>query len=378
LFAGWDVVAVVLAATMIGLFAFETQSDLPEGTISRTFDLGAALLLSAAVAALVVFRRWPLGALAVVLAFNAWWHKAAYDNELINAPTLVALFAVGATGDRRQQLAGLVMGIVPVTVVVVVVEHESWRQVVDADGWTIAAILLGEIVRSRRALMDSYRRRAERAESERESEARRQVAEERLRIARDLHDLLGHTVSVMMVQAGVAADALPDRPGRAADAIAMLRAAGKQATAEVRATVELLRQHDAPELAPTPGLGDLDTLVESGSQLGLRVEYRPPREPGAISPLDALTIYRVVQEALTNVVRHSRASRVRVQVQDGPGRLAVSVCDDGVGPPDDHRAGNGLTGLTERVEGVGGRLRHGPGPDGGFLVEADFPARRPA
>ena len=105
-------------------------------------------------------------------------------------------------------------------------------------------------------------------------------------------------------------------------------------------------------------------LIGSCRQLELRVDYRPPTDPGAISPLVALTIYRVVQEALTNVVRHARASRVEVRVHDDPSGLAVTVCEDGVGPPPGHRAGNGLSGLSERVDGAGGTFRHGPGRAG--------------
>lgn len=372
-----DLMEVTLAALLLVLlFVLSPNDELPPDVVPRSFDGLAAGLLVAATTALLLCRRAPVLAVVVTLACNAAWHQVPFDDRFINVPTAVALYAAGLTGSRRVQLTSAVLGTVPVFVMVVLVRGDSARYAVQAAGWCLAALLFGALVHDRRLLMDSYRRRAVRAEAEQEAEARRRVTEERLRIARDLHDLLGHTVSAMMVQAGVAADALPDRPAKAVDALRALRQAGRQATGEVRATVELLREPVPAGRSPSPGLADIGSVVASAERLGLRVDHRGA-DAVELDPLVELTVYRIVQEALTNVARHADADEVRVAVRHGDGHVVVEITDDGVGPSPGYRPGTGLTGMVERAALAGGGLRHGPGPDGGFRVTACLPVTGP-
>lgn len=379
---GVDLVAAGLTVVLMALFAL-SAADEPGN--DRPLDAIAVGLLVSATALLLAHRRFPGPMALAILALNFWWHAAGYASEAINVPTVLAYFSVGLTGRRPVQwgvgalTAVLLVGSVAVT-------GGPWTTLIDAIGWTAAAILLGEVVRSRGELLAHYAERAERAEAERDLEAERRVAEERLRIARELHDVLAHTVSVMAVQAEVAADALDRAPATGATpearaAVGAIRAAGLDAMAEVRATVSILRGADpALGTAPAPGLARLDELIETARAAGLEVtlDWSPP--DGPLPPMVGLTAYRVVQEALTNVVRHAGASCVRVRMRrDGPS-LVVEVTDDGQasGATATPAAGLGLRGMAERVSSLGGTLDAGPRPGGGFRVRAALPVGDPA
>ena len=378
-----NLAVIALAITLIVVLAVEPDNDLPPGVVPRPLDALAAALFVAASAALLLRRRWPLLVFAFALACNAGWHKLAYDSSLINLPTFLAAYAVGLTGDRRRQLAALAIGCCPI-VVVFLIEDLPLSGAFDAVGWTIVAVLFGEVVRSRGILLEAYRERAERAEADRESEAQRRVATERLRIARDLHDLLAHTVSLMMVQAGVAADALPSRPEAAQRAITALRQSGRQATAEIKATVEVLRQDEAAELAPSPTTADLTTLVETVREVGIRVRAEIDPETATLAPLLQLTIYRVVQEALTNVTRHATATEVNLAIVRLANDVTITVRDNGRGANGSNEPGHGggrseghgLAGIRERAALAGGSVSYGNSPAGGFVLTARIPADR--
>jgi signal transduction histidine kinase len=372
---------VVLGGVMLVVFTAQPDNDVAADVESRGFDWLALLIVVAAAATLLLRRRYPIAVVVVILASAAglrtgaelgWWNSLGYTNGLLNATAFVAYFTVGATGDRRKQVAALVLTAVPL-LVIQVLEGEPLWWILSNAGWPVAAVLFGELSRSRRSLMDSYQRRAERAEADREAEASRRVAEERLRIARDLHDLLGHTVSVMMVQAGVAEDKLDTAPERARAAIRHIRGAGRQAIKEVRATIELLR-HDDVELASTPAITDIAQLADNAEQLGLHVECDIAADAVDVDPLTSLTVYRVVQEALTNVMRHSTATHVSVVLRSDDGRLTCRVRDDGAPSRPRVVGGFGLDGMAERVALAGGTLHYGPRAEGGFEVVARFPA----
>jgi signal transduction histidine kinase len=370
-----DAVAVVFTVVLMVLFAFGPDD---ESASVRGIDATAVVLFVAAFAALLARRRHPGLVVVAVLVMNFWWHKSGYANEAINVPTVLAFFSVGLTGDRRLQWA--VGSITPVVVVIAVgTSGAPWNALIDAIGWTMAALLLGELVRRRGQVLERYAERAERAEADREHEAERRVAEERLRIARELHDLLAHTVSAMSVQAEVAADAIErgrarDDSGEVGAAVAAIQGASRDAMAEIRATVTVLRGADgATGTAPAPRIDRLDDLFDTARAAGL-VVTDDVAAPGELPPMIELTAYRIVQEALTNVVRHAGASRVEVRLAREAGALVVEVGDDGCGATAPERAdGFGLRGMAERVASLGGSLDLRPSAMGGFGVRATLP-----
>jgi signal transduction histidine kinase len=265
-----------------------------------------------------------------------------------------------------------------VLVVAVPVEEPTFEVVLGGIlGGAFAILLPGVVgiwVRTRAELLSALRERAERAEAERELLARDAVLTERTRIAREMHDAVGHRVSLMVLQAGAIEMAAGDRV-RVATLAEQVQVAGRQALDELRQAVGVLRsadQEDAP-LAPQPGLDDLERLVKECRAVGMDVELH---QPAAIS-VDAVTsraAYRIVQEALTNAGRHAPGSRVTVDVDDRAHELVVRVRNGGHPPVDDVPGGGfGLVGLRERVRTLGGRFRAEPRLDGGFEVEAGLP-----
>jgi signal transduction histidine kinase len=238
-------------------------------------------------------------------------------------------------------------------------------------------LLLGEAVRSRRAWAAEVRARLRRAEEDREREAERRVQQERLRIAREMHDVLAHTIAAINVQAGVAGDVIDEAPDKARASLQEIRRQSRDAIAELKATVGVLREGStAAPRAPAPGLADIDGLIETAAGAGVRVEVSVA---GPARPLPAtvdLSAYRIVQESLTNVVRHAHASEAIVNVRYDPGAVVLQVRDNGTGDANgttgDGR-GHGLIGMRERAAALGGTLEAGAGPGGGFLVQATLP-----
>jgi signal transduction histidine kinase len=245
-------------------------------------------------------------------------------------------------------------------------------------GWTAAAVLLGEALRNRRSLLLGRHERARFLERSRAEEAARRVAEERLRIARDLHDGVAHAMATINVQAGAAAHVLDRRPDAAREALRAIARASGEVLDELAAMLTLLRQDGQPaDRAPTPGLADIARLAESTGATGLSVELCIDDPAPVVPAVIGTAAYRVVQESLTNVLRHSRANTVRVGLRPGPAGLVVSVIDPGPAKRDGMAgAGVGLRGMTERVTATGGRLHAGPTLTGGFEVRAEWNGRQ--
>ena len=239
----------------------------------------------------------------------------------------------------------------------------------------IAGWLIGRYLRARRSVTDRLQQETMRLAEDREARAREAVAEERARIARELHDIVAHTLGTIVLQAA-AADARFDRePERARTALRTIEATGRQALGEMRRLLGLLREADVePGRTPQPGMHDITALVEGVRTAGQPVELDVEGEPIPLPPGLGLATYRVVQEALTNVVKHAGGAPARVRLAFGGDALAVSVTDTGcaAGAADDG-AGQGLVGMRERVSIFGGDLFTGRRPDGGFVVEARFP-----
>ncbi|WP_079084712.1 sensor histidine kinase [Streptomyces dysideae] len=361
---------LVIGAVCIGLFT---------GGGDRPDALGWTLLIAAHVP-LVWRRRHPMLVLAAVVALIVPYH--ALDNNH-NAPTpaaFVALYTVAVTGrPLRTILVGATVLGISVSVMLTV-DTKQALELVRISGWILAVLFSGVDIRYYRQYVTSLVERAERAERTREEEARRRVAEERLRIARDLHDLLAHSITLIGVQTSVAAHVLaadPERLDRQTVAKALDDIAGTCRTArgELRTTLEVLREQGAvgeEARGPLPGLDGVPDLVEAARLAGVRVEQsvRVREAPPAVGA----AAYRIVQEALTNVVRHAGPEPdVRVDLYEEDGALRLSVTDDGMGPETGGVSGFGLVGMRERARSVGGTLDAGPRAEGGFEVAAVLP-----
>jgi signal transduction histidine kinase len=222
-------------------------------------------------------------------------------------------------------------------------------------------------MRNRRLLAAETRERLRLAKIEQESHA----VTERMRIARELHDIVAHTVAVIGVQARVAADTLDDNPAQARVALDVISTATREATAELRATIDVLREGEDAPMSPTPGISQVPALVESVEAGGLPVELSVSGDRRRLAGSVELTAYRVIQESLTNVVRHSGASRAEVEIAYQPHTLTVSVTDNGVGAGGS--SGFGIQGMKERVIAAGGTITAGATENGGFRVRAEIP-----
>lgn len=235
-----------------------------------------------------------------------------------------------------------------------------------------AAWLLGDNLRTRRAYLREVEERAARLEREREANARRAAAEEQARIARELHDIIAHNVSVMTVQAAAAGDAFETQPGRVREALASIESTGREALTELRRLLGSVRPGDASSsFAPQPGLARLDDLIEQVRTTGLSVELTVQGDPRDLPPSVDLSAYRIVQEALTNTIKHAQASKANVVVRYGSEVLELEVADDGRGAVDGAKRGHGIIGMRERAALFGGELE--ASPTGGFSVHSRIP-----
>ena len=236
-------------------------------------------------------------------------------------------------------------------------------------GW-----LVGYALRERTEQTQAAEERAARAERDREAAARVAVAEERARIARELHDVVAHAVSVMVLQVGAVRHRMPDSQAENREALQNVEQAGRTALAEMRRLLGAMRRDDdQPEYLPHPGLADLDSLLDDVRAAGLAVRLQVHGEPVALPPGLDLSAYRIVQEALTNTLKHAHAHQAEVDVHYEPHDLRVEVRDDGRGPTTGDGLGHGLVGIGERVKIFGGDLSAGAAPTGGFVLRARLP-----
>jgi signal transduction histidine kinase len=331
--------------------------------------VGCLLLLGA--------RRWPLSTVWATAAISATV-LALLPQAPPCAPVVAALFLLAARTNRRT-----VIGASAVVGIALTAEAFAVRPELSALGanlavaaWTQLPSALGDAFRSRRELLVSYKERAERAEAASEQEAHRRVAAERLRIARELHDVVAHHLTLVNAQAGVAHHLVRQDAERAYEALGQIRDTSRAALDELRATVGLLRQPDEPDQprTPAPGMRDLPALLDSFRHAGLPVDVQRTGPYDAVPPLTDLTAYRVVQEALTNAGKHVGGAHAQLTIAVHGNRLEVIVADDG-GDGRITRAGTGLglISLSERVRAADGTLQTGPSPEGGFRVHAVLP-----
>ena len=364
-------VLVFAAATAAALVIFIVAR---EGGRTEPDILGAGLLVLAG-APLLVQRRWPVAAFGAVIAVVMVYLSLDYAGGTELPLILAGLYGVSSAGRRwwTAVLAGLFAG--GGSVYRLFVEGDDPLNVTVGAALLLLTALLGDSVHARRVLRRETQERLRAADAEKESLARALVAEERLRIAHELHDVMAHTITTMSVQAGAVADLVEHRPDRVREPVAAMRKSAREAMLELRAIIRLLRESDQEVgRAPQPRLDQLDDLVagveDTGLDVDLVIEGAPERKPSAA--LD-LTAYRIIQEALTNVIRHADASHVQVRLAYEPTRLHVKIADDGRGANGQPSDGHGLRGLRERTNAVGGSLDAGPRREGGFLVEASLP-----
>ena len=302
------------------------------------------------------------------------------DDRLVPADWVAFLlgiaigFLLGGLRERRQAIAGLAI-LLGVAAIVTRNDPEgafgdlAWLALVFGVAWVVG-FGLGQKFREG----DEAKERAERAEREREEQARLAVAEERARIARELHDVVGHSVSVMTVQAAGARRLLDPDQEREREALMVVEQTGREALAEMRRLVGVLRRpEEAPALAPQPSLEHVDRLVEQAREAGLPVELRVEGDPVELAAGLDLTAYRLVQEGLTNAVKHARATHADVLLRYDDGHVELTVTDDGTGDGGGESGGHGLVGMRERVSVYGGELEAGPRPGGGYRLRARLP-----
>ena len=337
--------------------------------------LGVLLLVVPALS-VAALPRARLLVLAGTTAALLMYLVRGYPGVVAAVPVLVALYAAVRAGHRRAAGAAVLVALVGGITGQLLVTHatppaaglfQNWFLLI---GWLVAASVAGEVTRQHRAYLDQVERRARDAEQTREETARRRADEERLRIARELHDSLTHSISVITVQAGVAVHLARKRGAEVPAALLAVQQASGDAMRELRATLEVLRDQDHP----TSGLDRLDTLVGHVRQTGLPVTVEISGAPRPLTPAVDLAAYRIIQEALTNATRHAGPATSVVRLDYRDRELAIRVEDDGRGTADAPFApGLGLTGMRERVTGLGGSLHAGPRLDGGFQVHATLP-----
>jgi signal transduction histidine kinase len=391
--------------TLLGLPGLFTVNDALADKLDLRFrspDALAVLLTLAQAVPLAWRRRAPRAVLAVT-GLAALAHLAiGYLPTWAEFGALIALYTVAAHCPWRQSVVAAALVAAGLAVYAVIVARrypapfdqrlQSWAV---SYAQFAAAWFLGTVQRRRLDYTAKLEALTAQLASEQELRARWAVAAERGRIARELHDVVAHSVSVMVVQAGAARRTLAASPDQATTALDQIESTGRQALVELRRLLGLLRSGDRDDedaLAPQPGLARLETLAAAAREAGLPVEVVVEGEPRPLPPGVDLSAYRIVQEALTNSLKHAGPARARVQVRYGREALEVQVTDDGngseppsaavgrlrpadspVGDRQPHRSGNGLIGMRERVALFGGTLETGPRPEGGYRVAARLP-----
>lgn len=378
----WAFDAVLAVAVFaLGIFGTVEIDGASEATFSRPSDFYHFALVGLMALPLVFRRVYSIPVFVVVLA--AWIADRGLDYP--DSPAAfgvgVAFYTLGAELDRRRSLR---IGGISGAVVVGWTIFGTWllESVTAVDVFTtliatLTPLLLGREMHERRRRVEELQARAERAETEREERTKQAVLEERARIARELHDVVAHQMTVMTLQAEGAKRLAAGSDPRLAEALETIRVAGHSALAEMRRTVGLLRtDEDTPETEPLPRLSDLAALVAQMRDAGVPVEFDVRGNQPPLSDSTELSIYRIVQESLTNAVRHGGPEvTTKVSVEYGEEGVDVTVSDDGRGAAADSQdnGGHGLIGMRERIAVLGGDFEAGPRAGGGYLVHASIP-----
>jgi signal transduction histidine kinase len=378
-----DIVIVALVGTLSIGGAIMGHSH--HGTLPgyRHIDAFGVALLAVSALALAARRQYPVPVLVFTVITVMLYYLLGYPYVVAFVALYVAFFTAITTGHRLAAWAGAA-----------VLSANMWLSklagypiTASALAWAVACLLIalcaGEVIRLRRAYLGSLRQRAIAAERAKDEEGRRRASEERLHIARELHDLIGHNISLINVQASVGLHLLDRQPEQAAAALTAIKQASKDTLDELRLVIGTVRgaEDEGSPRRPARGLGDLDALVSATAAADLDVRMEVTGEPRPVPAGLALTAFRIVQESLTNVRRHAGPATVAVRLDYGASDLTVKVEDDGRGPAAPQSGngaspaggGRGLTGMRERAAAAGGDLEAGARAGGGFQVVARLP-----
>jgi signal transduction histidine kinase len=385
------VVVDVLLALGFAVIGVVTEFA-PSEVEGRHDPNGLSVLLALAGTLPLIWRRSRPAAVFAVIAAAATVHALMlFPGGGPFFGLLLALYALAAYGSPVAARLGLgCLLVIQPLIIARDPDVNGVAQVLVGAGFMVAAWVFGDSRRVRRLHLETVEDRAARLERERDEQARIAVREERTRIAREMHDIVAHNVSVMVVQAGAARRMIARDPGAATEAVSQVEATGRAALDEMRRALGVLRREpgdeaagagaaDPPVLAPQPDLGDVPALVATCREAGLDVRLRTDGERRPVPSGVGLTAYRIVQEALTNTMKHAGPARAEVALAYDDD-LTVIVTDDGRGAATDpHTGGHGIAGMRERVEVFGGELSAGPRRGGGFRVQARLPIEpRPA
>jgi signal transduction histidine kinase len=364
--------AVVLAVALVEVGLNDEQ------TLDR-YDRVLSTTLLVLMSVVIVFRRrHPVAVWLASGVLISIYGVASFPDPMLPYGPLIAVYTVAAyTSWRTSMITGIVTAAV-IAGGMIIDPHDDLVDWLVAFLSTTTAWLIGNNVRTYRAYASELEAKAERLDRDRRAEAERAVADERLRLARELHDVAAHHVSVIALHAEAGQALLPDDPERADQSLAVIGEVARTTLTELRRVVGVLRDDQAAPLSPQPGLDQLPLLVDEVERAGLPVTLEVSGTPGSISRTLDTSVYRIVQEALTNVLRHAGPATAHVRIGYEPGAVAVEVLDDGVGTangagpvlPD---GGHGLEGMKERAAMLGGTLTAGARPDRGFAVVARLP-----
>ncbi len=389
-----DAVLAVVLAVAIGL---ASSAKIESNALDP--DVWAYLFAVALGALMLVRRRWPALVLVATVALLFAYYTIGYPAVGVGVPIAGALFSAAEFGRLRLAVVVATAVMVLSTAYRISEGEEITKGLLAFDVAAnlvllVAVIALGDSIRSRRELRQRAIQEAERVALEHQRAARRQVEQERLAIARELHDVLAHTVAAISLQAGVALEALPDEPDNATLAVRRIRQVSSAALTELRSTVRALRDPSLAGRQPPGGLADLDRLADTAAEAGLTVAVKRTGEPSSPPVVVDAAAHRIVQESITNVLRHSGSTDAVVEVDYRPDAVRLRITDHGGMPAPERgdgarhdsandtddlyekpavEGGFGITGMRERVELLGGTLHAAGTADGGFQVLAVLP-----
>ncbi|MFI6373731.1 sensor histidine kinase [Streptomyces sp. NPDC050546] len=375
-------VDLAMVLGLMGCAALGSSLTLPSADPPDQDKTGSVLMLAACLP-LLKHRTHPRTAVTVTSACTVTAVAMGYLlTPLLLAPIMAALYWLASLTDRRTtRVYGLTI-LAAVTVAAVLsdsMNHISLLlRTIGPFFWLLLPLAAGNMTRLRRAYLQAVQARAEHAERTREEEARLRVTEERMRIARELHDVVAHHMALANAQAGTAAHLALTNPEQTQRILTDLTGTTSSALRELKATLGLLRHNDdtlgSPGLEPSPGLARLPELVAACESAGLEVTVATEGEPKPLSPGVDLTAFRIVQEALTNVTKHATADAAHVRLEYTHSRLLITVLNEGPSKPEPAQGrGFGVMGMRERAHSIGGELCAGPRPQGGFEVTTALP-----
>jgi signal transduction histidine kinase len=362
----WDI-APVAALVLVGLVTVEP---------GRERDLPLQYLV---VAPLLLRRVWPIPVLVTVSILAGTTSMGTPTPWVqVGAVGLASYTAGELAEDRFRTWLVVAIATATITLALIVQDADAVESVVITFTVLVPAWLLGDIVRQRRLTAIAKAEAGSRAIREAEERVRAGVAEERRAMAREMHDVVAHGVSVMVIQAGAARQVVEESPERASEALLTVEATGREVMSELRRLLGVLDESDegaGAGVAPQPGVDQISVLLERVREAGLPAELEVAGTPRPLSPSLDVTAYRIVQEALTNALRYAQWAATLVRLVWEPSQLRIEILDDGpAAPPEvDESAGHGLVGMRERASRVGGRLEAGPRLGGGYAVRAWLP-----